>query len=109
MIDTKQPEQIPETFTVDVNQELQIARVTSPKHKADFIVSKTRYSQFFNVRTTVGILPAVLSGKYTSLESAIKSISEFIRNTKETFAVRSERLHQERQQRKHAESEPKNN
>jgi hypothetical protein len=59
---------------------------------------------FFTVKTTKGSIPNVLSGKYTSLSSAIEAVLHYIRTTKETFAVRSDRLHEERQQRKNAES-----
>lgn len=104
MTDTKLNETIPETTTVDLNLEGQFARIESTKHKTDFIVGKTRSALFFTVRVTKGSLPAELSGKYTSLEKGVEAVESFVRNAKETFAVRSDRLHEERQQRKHAES-----
>ncbi len=108
MTDTKQSNPTKEIYTVDVNQETQTAKVTSEKHKAEFVVSKNRSSRFFLIYTTAGVTPKVLGGKYTSLESAVSFIVDYIKNSKETFAVRSDRLHQERQQRKNAEPKPKN-
>jgi len=108
MTDTKQNNLTNETSTVDVNEELQIARVVSDKHKTEYIVSKLRSALFFTITTTVGLLPKSLSGKYRSIPSAIEAIQEHIRNSKESFAVRSERLHEERQQRKDAKSKPEN-
>lgn len=104
MTDLKPNATISETTTVDLNLENQFAKIESVKHKTDFIIGKTRSAQFFSVKVTKGQLPAELSGKYTSLEKAIEAVESFVRNAKETFAVRSDRLHEERQQRKHAES-----
>lgn len=108
MTDTSLNEKTLETSTVDVDLEKQTARITSPKHKTDYVVGKLRSQIFFQVATTKSIIPSALSGKYTSLDSAISAVLEHIKNTKETFAVRSDRLHEERQQRKHAESHSKN-
>ena len=109
MTDTKLEEKTPEISTVDVDLEKQYALVESQKHKTDFVIGKTRSAQFFSIRTTKGsTVPFELSGKYTSLEKAIESVEEYIKNSKETFAVRSDRLHEERQQRKHAEPKSKN-
>ncbi len=105
MNDSKPSETIKETYTVDVNQVEQRAKVTSEKHKIDFLISKPRVAPFFSVRTTKGSPPVDLAGKFTSLEKAIETVVHFINTSKETFAVKSDRLHQERQQRKHAESE----
>jgi hypothetical protein len=102
--DTKLSKLIEETSTVDVDWENQRAVVTSEKHKTDFHIGKLRSAMFFSIKTTRGILPNTLSGKYTSLNSAIEAVLHYIRNSKETFAVRSDKLHEERQQRKHAES-----
>ncbi len=102
MTDTKPSKPTEEIFTVDVDLEKQTARITSAKHKTDFTVSKLRSAMFFSVYCKA--LPKELSGKYTSLESAIQAVTNYIRNSKESFAVRSDRLHEERQQRKHAES-----
>lgn len=107
MTDLKPNETIPETTTVELDQEKQIARVQSPKHKTDYIVSKLRSQMYFTVRVTVGSPPKELSGKYSSLEKAVDAVRQYVKNSKESFAVRSERLHEERQQRKHAESKPK--
>lgn len=108
MTDTKPNETIPETSTVELDLEKQYAKIESVKHKTDFIVGKLRSQMFFSVKANKGTTPSELSGKYTTLEKAIEAVEQFVRNTKETFAVRSDRLHEERQQRKHAESQSKN-
>lgn len=108
MTDTKLNETIQETSTVDVDLEKQFAKIESTKHKAEFVIGKGRSQIFFSVRITKGATPLELSGKYTSLERAIEAVEQYIRNSKETFSIKSERLHEERQQRKHAESNAKN-
>lgn len=108
MTDLKLNEKTPETTTVELDLEKQYAKIESVKHKTDFVVGKLRSQMFFSVRTTKGTIPNELSGKYTSLEKAIEAVGQFVANTKETFAVRSDKLHEERQQRKHAESQSKN-
>ena len=107
MTDTKQLEPIPEIFTVEVNQELQSASITSEKHKSTFIIGKTRASRFFSIRNSLGTTPIVLSGKFTSLEVSVASVLDYLKNAKETFSVKSDRLHEERQQRKNAKPESK--
>jgi len=106
--DLKLEETIEETYTVDVNLEAQLAKVSSEKQKAEFVVGKPRSAMFFSVRTTKGVVPAVLSGKFTSLESGIKAVVDHVKNSKESFAVKSDRLHVERQKRKDAEPKPEN-
>lgn len=108
MTSTKPNKLTEETFTVDVNWETQTARVTSTKHKSDFLVGKLRSQMFFQVTADKGLTPKSLSGKYRSIPSAIEAIVDHIKNSKETFAVRSDRLHEERQQRKYAKSESEN-
>lgn len=108
MTDIKPNEITPETSTVELDLEKQYAKIESIKHKADFIIGKLRSQMFFSVRVTKGTIPNELSGKYSTLEKAIEAVEQFVRNTQETFAVRSDRLHEERQQRKHAESQSKN-
>ena len=108
MTDTKLNETTPETSTADVDLEKQYARVESVKHKTDFVIGKTRSAISFSIKSTLGTTPSELAGKYTTLEKAVKAVEDYVRNSKETFAVRSDRLHQERQQRKDAELKPKN-
>ncbi len=108
MTDLKLNEKTSETSTVDVDLEKQYAKIESTKHKTDFVIGKTRSAIFFSIRTTLGTTPSELSGKYTTLENAVKAVEDYVRNSKETFAVRSDRLHQERQQRKDAELKSKN-
>lgn len=108
MTDLKQKEKTPETTTVELDLEKQYARIESVKHKNDFVVGKLRSQMFFSVRVTVGQVPKELSGKYSTLEKAIEAVNDYVRTAKETFAVKSDRLHEDRQQRKHAESNSKN-
>lgn len=108
MTDTRLDEKIPETTTAELDLEKQYARIESVKHKTDFIIGKLRSQMFFSVKVTKGSVPNELSGKYSSLEKAIEAVQQYVKNTKETFATRSDRLHEERQQRKHAESQSKN-
>ena len=108
MTDLKLKETTEETYTVDVNLEAQLARVSSEKQKVEFVVGKPRSAMFFSVRTSKGNVPAVLSGKFTSLESGIKAVVDYVKNSKESFAVKSDRLHVDRQKRKDAESQSEN-
>lgn len=108
MTNTKQDNQTNETSTVDVDWDLQKAKITSSKHKAEFLVSKPRSALFFTISASIGRTPEELAGKFTSIPTAISAVQQFIRSAKETFAVKSDRLHEERQQRKNAESESKN-
>jgi hypothetical protein len=108
MTSSEQNEPTPEISTVDIDLEKQYAKVESSKHKVDFFIGKTRSASFFSIRTGAGVAPSELSGRYTTLEKALDAVNSYIRNAKETFAVKSDRLHEERQQRKYAESKPKN-
>ena len=108
MTDTKLNERIPETTTAELDLEKQYARMESTKHKTDFIIGKLRSQMFFSIKTNKGTLPNELSGKYSSLEKAVEAVEHYVKTAKETFAVKSDRLHEDRQQRKHAESQSKN-
>jgi hypothetical protein len=108
MTDTKPSKPTEEIYTVDVDWENQRAKVTSAKHKTDYVVGKLRSQMFFQVTTTVGLVPKALSGKYSSLQTAIDAIIHYVQHSKESFAVRSERLHEERQLRKDAKSNSEN-
>lgn len=108
MTDTKPNEPTQETTTAELDLEKQYARIESVKHKTDFVIGKLRSQIFFSIRTTKGSPPNELAGKYSSLEKAVPAVNQYVKNTKETFSVRSDKLHEERQQRKHAESHPKN-
>ena len=108
MTDSRLNETIPETTTAELDLEKQYAKIESVKHKTDFIISKLRSQMFFSVKTTKGLPPSELSGKYSSLEKAVEAVEHYVRTAKETFAVKSDRLHEDRQQRKHAEPQSKN-
>ena len=104
MTDSKLNEPTPVISTAELDLEKQYAKIESVKHKTDYVVGKTRSQSFFSIRVTKGSVPSELSGKYTTLEKAIEAVEAYVRNSKESFAVRSDRLHEERQQRKHAEA-----
>jgi hypothetical protein len=108
MTDTKLNETIPETTTAELDLEKQYARIESVKHKTDFVIGKLRSQMFFSIRTSKGLPPNELAGRYSSLEKAIEAVNHYVRTAKETFSVRSDKLHEERQQRKHAEPHSKN-
>ena len=108
MTDTKLNEPTQETTTAELDLEKQYARIESVKHKTDFIVGKLRSQMFFTIRTSKGLPPNELAGRYSSLEKAVEAVDHYVRTAKETFAVRSDKLHEERQQRKHAEPNTKN-
>ena len=108
MTDTKLSEPTSETTTAELDLEKQYARIESVKHKTDFVIGKLRSQMFFSIKTTKGSPPNELAGKYSSLEKAVAAVNQYVKNTKETFSVRSDKLHEERQQRKHAEPHSKN-
>jgi len=91
-----------------VDVEKQTAVISSPKSKTDYVIYKPRdQTAFFKVRTTVGSLPSELSGHYSTLNKAIQLVSHYVEHSKETFAVRSDRLDKERKERHAAKSNSK--
>ena len=91
-----------ETSTVVevVNHEDQFAILSHPNYKSKFRIyrPKGRY-HFFTVEVDQGATPKELSGSYSSLEIAIKAAIKYLDSSKETFAVRSDRLAEERKAR----------
>ena len=100
-----------ETSTVVelVNQEDQFAILSHPNYKVKFRVfrPKGKY-HFFSVQAEQGNTPKELSGSYSSLEIAIKATIKHLDSSKETFAVRSDRLAEERKARNAAKLQPAN-
>jgi len=95
---------------VIADTEAQTATVTSTTHKSAFHVYKPRnQTTFFRVRPDKGVLPTVLSGQFSSLNKAIEHVVHYLEHAHETFAAKSDRLHQERQERNAAKSLPKDN
>lgn len=95
---------------VIVDTEAQTAVVTSSTHKAIFNVYKPRdQTTFFRVKPTNGVLPTVLSGRFSSLNKAVEHVVHYLEHAQETFAAKSDRLHQERQERNAAKLNSKDN
>ena len=83
-----------------IDTEEQYAILSNPKTPSKFTVYKPKGNfHFFKVKRDVGLLPNDLSGHFSSLENGIKLVTKYLENSKETFSVRSERLHKERQER----------
>lgn len=96
MTNTELKEPTQEIFTVDVDNERQIAKVSSCKFGCEWTISKLRSQQFFKVDSSKGKISEKLSGKYTSLESAITDVVHYIKNTKENPLHNAKRLYDER-------------
>lgn len=100
-----------ETSTVveHVDTEEQYAVLSSSNYSAKFTVFKPRgHYHFFKVRVEKGATPNVLSGSYSSLDNGIKAVKKYLDNSKETFAVKSDRLDKERKERHASKANPSN-
>lgn len=100
-----------ETSTVveHVDTVEQYAIISSKKTTAKFNVYKPRgHYHFFKVRVDAGAVPNVLSGYYSSLDAGIKAVVSYLKDSKETFTVKSERLDKERKERHAAKANPSN-
>ena len=83
-----------------VNHEEQYALVSSPKTTVKFKVHKPRRNfHFFKIGVDKGNIPTPLAGDFSTLDTALKALKFYLDNYDESFAVRSERLHKERQER----------
>jgi len=73
----------------------------SPKMKTEIYIKKDNSGFiFYEISLEKGVLPADLSGKYSSMKKAKAAVTAFLNNRKETFAAKSEFLAQEREKRK---------
>lgn len=91
-----------ETSTVVelVNHDEQYAILSHPNYKAKFRVFRPRNRyHFFQVELTEGVTPKELSGLYSSLDVCTKAVKVYLDKSTETFAVRSDRLAEERKTR----------
>ena len=108
MTTIEQRETMQET-TMDVNHDKQEAKLTHPNFKTPFFVYKPRdQTPFFKVMLEQGVTPKELSGHYSTLARGIEATLKYLENSKETFSVRSDRLHKERKERNAPESNPEN-
>ena len=90
---------------VTVNTEEQTAVVSSTTRKSAYNVYKPRdQTTFFRVKLDKGVLPEVLSGSFSSLNKAVEHVVHYLEHSQETFAAKSDRLHQERQERNGSKS-----
>ena len=71
-------------------------KVTSPKFKHPFEVSKSRDSfVFYHIKTERGVLAKALQSKFTSPKLALAALKEYIRTTKETQIAARDRKYKE--------------
>lgn len=99
-----------ETSTVvDIDWEKQEALLSNPKTPIVYKVYKPRDgSALFQVKTSQGVLPNSLTGRFSTIRSAISFVEKYLDSINETFSVRSDRLDKERKERNAAKTESKN-
>lgn len=99
MTSTELSETMPEISMV-VNHDKQEARLSHPNFKTSFFVYKPKdQTPFFKVGLENGNIPKELSGHYSTLQRGIEAATLYLKNSKETFSVRSDRLDKERKER----------
>ncbi len=64
---------------------------------------------FFEVKFEKGVVPAELSGKYSSIKQAKKSVEKYLNSKKETTAARRENFSKAREERKKQKDGSENN
>ena len=91
---------------VEIDYDDLVACVYDPtKYKLKFTVSKEMGNNgFFAVH--FNNLPQELSGSYTSLEKAVEAVCNWLKNAKQSFAVKSDELDKARKERNAAKSKP---
>jgi hypothetical protein len=111
MTNSKPSEAQPDPFMVveELNYEDRTALISSAKSKTQFRVYKPRMNyQFFKIATFPGTTPKELEGNYSTFEKAIKAVESYLKSYRESFAVKSDRLHKERQERHAAKADSSN-
>ncbi len=82
----------------------------SDKMVSNIIIEKSQDGYiFFEVKFEKGVVPAELSGKYSSIKQAKKSVEKYLNSKKETTAARREYFNKARQERKKQQDGSKNN
>lgn len=82
----------------------------SDKLVSNIIIEKSQDGFiFFEIKFEKGLIPAELSGKYSSIPNAKKAVENYLRNKKETNAARREYFNKARQERKKQQDGSKNN
>lgn len=81
----------------------------SDKLMTDIIIEKSQDGFiFFEVKFDKGLIPAELSGKYSSIRSAKKAVESYLLNKKETKAARRENFAKAREERKNKDASENN-
>ncbi len=92
-----------------VDYENHTATVKLRQYKENLVIWKPRGATLYSVRFAGSApIPNELSGKYTTIAKALEHIQQFSLVAKETFAVKSDRLHKDRQER-HAAADKSTN
>lgn len=108
MTSTELSEKTPE-ITMDVDHGNQVASLSHPNYQSKFYVYKPRdQTPFFKINLDKGVTPSELSGHYSTLQRGIDAVKVFLHNSKETFAVKSDRLDKERKERHASKPNPAN-
>lgn len=100
-----------ETSTVveHIDHAEQYAIISSPKTSVKLKVYKPRgHYHFFKVQAEKGQVAGELSGYYSSLDNGIKAVLAYLKTSKETFSVKSDRLDKERKERHAAKANSSN-
>jgi hypothetical protein len=81
----------------------------SDKLVSDIIIEKSQDGFiFFEVKFEKGQVPAELSGKYSSIRSAMKAVEGYLLKKKESVAARRENFAKEREERKKQDASENN-
>jgi hypothetical protein len=82
----------------------------SDKMVSNIIIEKSQDGYiFFEVKFEKGVVPAELSGKYSSIKQAKKSVEKYLNSKKETTAARRENFSKAREERKKQKDGSENN
>ena len=87
----------------------QVASLSHPNYESKFYVYKPRdQTPFFKINLDKGATPKELSGHFSTLQRGIDAATTFLKTSKETFAIRSDRLDKERKERHASKPNPTN-
>jgi len=90
--------------TIDL--ENRTATIESDKNNIKYVVVKKRdQSALYSITVDIGNTPKELSGRYTTIHTAVKAVETYLKNYKESHAAKSERLAKYREERKNAKTQ----
>lgn len=91
---------------IDSKDENPVFKITDgTKTKSTLTVQKTRDGfAFFEVLIDKGSVPAILSGRYTTPERAIKAVEHYLKNRKVSRIVERDKKAEAREKRKNAQT-----